>query len=374
MLGPINVSRFVRNPFGANGPPGFDFSELGRRVRIQVRLLDNVLDLTRWPLPEQAAEAQAKRRIGVGLSGLGDALLMLRLDYGSPAARVFAARIARCIRDQAYLASAGLAAERGVFPAYAPRPYLEPRAGWPPLPPAVQAAIRRHGLRNSHLVSFAPTGSVSIAFFDNCSTGIEPAHAWQYRRRLRIGEAPPRNVVAQNPAWRLWRRLHGDGDELPPYFRRAADIAPSAHIAMLAALQPLGGCRDFEDGAAAARVHGGRGRRAVPASLAPGSERSDGVPAGSPDAGGAGAGPARRADRPGGSRGRLRGCRVTRWRAALRRQRTGRRATRPRLACAQKDGRRSGRRLAERRPSPALRSNRRAALSPVDPPACRSTG
>ena len=106
------------------------------------------------------------------------------------------------------------------------------------LPPAVQAAIRRHGLRNSHLVSFAPTGSVSIAFFDNCSTGIEPAHAWQYRRRLRIGEAPARNVVAQNPAWRLWRRLHGDGDELPPYFRRAADIAPSAHIAMLAALQP----------------------------------------------------------------------------------------------------------------------------------------
>lgn len=238
VLGPINVSRFVRNPFGANGPPGFDFSELGRRVRIQVRLLDNVLDLTRWPLPEQAAEAQAKRRIGVGLSGLGDALLMLRLDYGSPAARVFAARIARCIRDQAYLASAGLAAERGVFPAYASRPYLEPRAGWPPLPPAVQVAIRRHGLRNSHLVSFAPTGSVSIAFFDNCSTGIEPAHAWQYRRRLRIGEAPPRNVVAQNPAWRLWRRLHGDGDELPPYFRRAADIAPSAHIAMLAALQP----------------------------------------------------------------------------------------------------------------------------------------
>ena len=225
VLGPINASRFVRNPFGVNGPPGFDFSELGRRVRIQVRLLDNVLDLTRWPLPEQAAEAQAKRRIGVGLSGLGDALLMLRLDYGSPAARVFAARIARCIRDQAYLASAGLAAERGVFPAYAPRPYLEPRAGWPPLPPAVQAAIRRHGLRNSHLVSFAPTGSVSIAFFDNCSTGIEPAHAWQYRRRLRIGEAPARNVVAQNPAWRLWRRLHGDGDELPPYFRRAADIA-----------------------------------------------------------------------------------------------------------------------------------------------------
>ena len=128
------MSRFVRNPFGANGPPGFDFSELGRRA-------DTGAPVGQRAGPDPLAFAgtggrgQAKRRIGVGLSGLGDALLMLRLDYGSPAARVFAARIARCIRDQAYLASAGLAAERGVFPAYAPRPYLEPRAGWPPCRP-----------------------------------------------------------------------------------------------------------------------------------------------------------------------------------------------------------------------------------------------
>lgn len=237
VLGPIQVSRFVRHPFGAGGPPGFDFNALARRVRIQVRLLDNVLDLTRWPLPEQAAEARAKRRIGVGLSGLADALLMLGLDYGDARARACAGGIARCIRDHAYLASAELAQERGAFPAFLPQPYLDAGAGIrPPLPPAVLAAIGRHGLRNSHLVSFAPTGSVSIAFFDNCSSGIEAVHAWQYRRRLRLGGTPV-SVLATNPAWRLWRRMHGDA-ALPPYFRRAAELPAAAHLAMQAALQP----------------------------------------------------------------------------------------------------------------------------------------
>ena len=282
---------------------------------------------------------------------------------------------------------------RGSLAASATRPIWR-RPGWrlnaacfPPMrqdriwspgpdgPPAARRAGRHPAARpqEHHLVSFAPTGSVSIAFFDNCSTGIEPAHAWQYRRRLRIGEAPARNVVAQNPAWRLWRRLHGDGDELPPYFRRAADIAPSAHIAMLAALQPWVDAA-ISKSAAAARVHGGRGRRAVPASLAPGSERSDGVPAGSPDAGGAGAGPARRADRPGGSRGRLRGCRVTRWRAALRRQRAEASATVRGWPAPRKTAAAAGAgwlSAGHRRPCAAIAG---PLCRLVDPPACRSTG
>lgn len=239
VLGPIQVSRFVRRPFGVGGPPGFDFKALARRVHIQVRLLDNVLDLTRWPLPEQAAEARAKRRIGVGLSGLADTLLMLGLDYGEARARACAVRIARCIRDHAYLASARLAGERGAFPAFRPHPYLDAGAGArPPFPPAVLTAIGRNGLRNSHLVSFAPTGSVSIAFFDNCSSGIEAVHAWQYQRRLRLGGGEPVGVLATNPAWRLWHRLHGDAAALPACFRRAAELPASAHLAMQAALQP----------------------------------------------------------------------------------------------------------------------------------------
>lgn len=239
VLGPIHISRFVRHPFGVGGPAGFDFSALARRVRIQVRLLDNVLELTHWPLPEQAAEARAKRRIGVGLSGLADTLLMLGLDYGEAPARACAARIARCIRDNAYLASAELAGERGAFPAFQPAAYLDAGAcGLSRLPPAVRAAIARHGLRNSHLVSFAPTGSVSIAFFDNCSSGIEAVHAWQYSRRLRLGGGEPVSVRATNPAWRLWHRLHGDAAALPACFRRAAELPAAAHLAMQAALQP----------------------------------------------------------------------------------------------------------------------------------------
>lgn len=241
VLGPIQVSRFVRHPFGVGGTAGFDFSALAQRVRIQVRLLDNVLELTHWPLPEQAAEARAKRRIGVGLSGLADTLLMLGLDYGEAPARACAARIARCIRDNAYLASAELAGERGPFPAFRPAPYLDADAGArarPGLPPAVRAAIARHGLRNSHLVSFAPTGSVSIAFFDNCSSGIEAVHAWQYQRWLRLGAGEPVSVLATNPAWRLWHRLHGDATILPTCFRRAAELPATAHLAMQAALQP----------------------------------------------------------------------------------------------------------------------------------------
>lgn len=239
VLGPIQIPRFVRHAFGKGGTPGLDFNALARRVRIQVRLLDNVLDLTRWPLPEQAAEAHAKRRIGVGLSGLADALLMLELDYDDDRARACAVAIARCIRDHAYLASAELAGERGAFPAFRPQAYLAADARIrPPLPPAVLAAIGRHGLRNSHLVSFAPAGSVSIAFFDNCSSGIEAVHAWQYPRRLRLAGGEPVSVVATNPAWRLWHRMHGDAAALPAYFRCAAELPASAHLAMQAALQP----------------------------------------------------------------------------------------------------------------------------------------
>ncbi|MDC6084800.1 adenosylcobalamin-dependent ribonucleoside-diphosphate reductase [Burkholderia cenocepacia] len=238
VLGPIDLSRFVHHPFGVGGKPRFDFPGLADAVRIQVRMLDNALDLTEWPLAAHEHEARRTRRIGVGITGLGDALTMLQLRYDSAQARAFARGIVLTMREHAFAASAALASERGVFPAYDPAAYLTGPAHRTLLPLKVHHAITRHGLRNSHLLSFAPTGSVSLAFCDNCSNGIEPALGWTQRRLVRTADGRVRPFRVQNHAYRLFRDLHGDNVGLPDYFVTAAEIAPADHVAMLAALQP----------------------------------------------------------------------------------------------------------------------------------------
>lgn len=239
VLGPIDLSRLVHCPFGVGGEPSFAFSRLAALVRTQVRMLDNVVSATRWPLAAQAREAQAKRRIGVGVTGLADALAMMRLPYDSPRARRFAARIAEHLRDQAYWASSELAAERGAYPLFDAEHHLAPGRFGAWLPADVRDAIAQHGLRNSHLLSFAPTGSVSLAFADNCSNGIEPAYDWVYCRAIRLSGRAPQVYRVENHAQRLYRALHGALVPLPGYFRRATDIAASDHVAMLTALQPF---------------------------------------------------------------------------------------------------------------------------------------
>jgi ribonucleoside-diphosphate reductase alpha chain len=239
VLGPIDLSRLVHRPFGGQGDPVFDYVRLASLVRTQVRLLDNVVSATRWPLAAQEREALSKRRIGVGVTGLADALAMLRLPYDTPAARSVAARIAACMRDEAYMASCALAAERGPYPLFDANRHLAPGSFGARLPEHVRAAIARDGLRNSHLLSFAPTGSVSLAFADNCSNGIEPAYDWVYCRAIRLGGHEPRVYRVENHACRLFRAIHGAHVPLPGYFRRAADIPARDHIAMLAALQPF---------------------------------------------------------------------------------------------------------------------------------------
>ena len=175
-----------------------------------------MLDLTLWPLPEQEAEARAKRRIGLGFTGLGDALILLGLSYDSAAARETAAAIARELRDSAYGASVDLARERGPFPLldpdrYGRSPYIQR------LPEGLQAGIRTHGIRNSHLLSIAPTGTISLAFADNASNGIEPPYAWSYRRRVRLGEGT-RDYRVEDPAYRFFRARFGAEAPLPEAF------------------------------------------------------------------------------------------------------------------------------------------------------------
>ncbi len=238
-LGPVILTRFVSHPFGFGGVPGFDFDAFAQAVALQVRALDNVLEITHWPLPQQRAEAMAKRRIGVGFTGLGNALAMLCLRYDDPEGRAMAVRIARCMRDAAYSASIQLAREKGPFPALDAERYLEPGTFASRLDEPLKSAIRAHGIRNSHLLSIAPTGTVSLAFADNASNGIEPPFSWTYRRRKREAGGGITEYKVEDHAWRLYRALGGDTDRLPAYFVSALEMSAADHIAMMESVQPF---------------------------------------------------------------------------------------------------------------------------------------
>ncbi len=238
-LGPIILPRFVRHAFGFDGVPAFDFAAFEKAVALQVRALDNVLDLTWWPLPQQRAEAMAKRRIGVGFTGLGNTLSMLCLRYDAPEGREMAQRIATHMRDAAYAASVELAREKGAFPKFDVTGYLAEGTFASRLPAELQQAIRTHGIRNSHLLSIAPTGTVSLAFADNASNGIEPAFSWTYTRKKREADGSTSEYEVQDHAWRLYRALGGDVQALPDYFVSALEMSTAGHIAMMQAVQPL---------------------------------------------------------------------------------------------------------------------------------------
>ena len=237
-LGPIILTRFVRHPFGFSGAPAFDFEAFEKTVATQVRALDNVLDVTFWPLQQQRDESAAKRRIGVGFTGMGNVLAMLCLRYDAQEGRDMATRIACAMRDSAYAASVALAQEKGRFPKFDADGYLAPGTFASRLPAALQQAIRTHGIRNSHLLSIAPTGTVSLAFADNASNGIEPAFSWMYKRKKRESDGSTSEYAVEDHAWRLYRELGGDVNQLPAYFISALDMSAGSHIAMMEAVQP----------------------------------------------------------------------------------------------------------------------------------------
>lgn len=240
-LGPLNLTRFVREPFAQmrGGTPAFYWDGLARTTRTQVRFLDDVLDVTLWPLDEQAREAEAKRRIGVGFTGLGDTLVMLGLRYDRQEGRDFAERVARTMRDEAYRASVELACERGAFPLFDAKRYLEEGTFASRLPDDIKRAIREHGIRNSHLLSIAPTGTVSLAFADNASNGIEPAFSWTYQRTKRMADGSRQSFAVEDHAYRLYREMGGDVNALPDYFVSALEMSAQEHMEMMAAVQPF---------------------------------------------------------------------------------------------------------------------------------------
>lgn len=234
-LGSINLTKFVEKPF-TNGAQ-FDFDGFADVVRTSIRMLDNVLDVTLYPLPEQRESSHSKRRIGLGFTGLGDTLIMLGLRYDSEEARKMAESIARMMRDHAYLASVELAKEKGAFPLFDAEKYLA--SGFAKrLPENIREAIREHGIRNSHLLSIAPTGTISLAFADNASNGIEPAFSWFYNRRKRQADGSYKESVVEDHAYRLYRGMGGDTDNLPEAFVSALEMSVADHVGMLEVVQP----------------------------------------------------------------------------------------------------------------------------------------
>jgi ribonucleoside-diphosphate reductase alpha chain len=232
LLGSINLARLVTDPFGKGA--GLDLDALDGLTRVAVRMMDNTVDASRFPLPEQAAEAQAKRRIGLGVTGLADALLMVGLRYGSERAAkqtgVWMHRIARA----AYLASVDLAKEKGAFPLFDAEKFLA-SGTMMRMDEDVRAAIRAHGIRNALLTSVAPTGTISL-YAGNVSSGIEPVFAYAYKRKVLQKDGSRTEEEVVDYAVRLWRERFGD-KPLPDHFVNAQTLPPMDHVRMQAAAQ-----------------------------------------------------------------------------------------------------------------------------------------
>ena len=231
-LGSVNLTRFVSRPFASDAE--IDFEDLSETVHTAVRFLDNVLDASHYPLEQQAAQAAESRRIGLGVTGLADALIMLGIPYGSVQGRELAGRVLETLRDEAYRASIALAREKGSFPLlqapdFLARPFIRR------LPETLRDGIRTSGIRNSHLLALAPTGSISL-LAGNVSTGIEPCFAGSVRRLIRRRSGKSDSVELQDYALRLWQE-RDDDDPLLPAFVTAMELLPDDHLAMQATAQ-----------------------------------------------------------------------------------------------------------------------------------------
>ncbi len=233
LLGSVNLAKLVRNPFEENA--ALDLAELERVARVAVRMMDNVTDLSKFPLNAQHEEAQRKRRIGLGVTGLADALIMCRERYGSARSLRLAETWMKAVQRASYLASAELAAEKGAFPLFDRAKYLAGEAV-AELDEEIKSAIGAHGLRNALLTSIAPTGTISI-FADNVSSGIEPVFAFTHQRSVLMPDGTRREEEVADYAYRQFKRLRGETAPLPDYFVDAQQLSPKDHVAMQAAVQ-----------------------------------------------------------------------------------------------------------------------------------------
>jgi ribonucleoside-diphosphate reductase alpha chain len=233
LLGSINLAALVREPF--TPAAHLDLAELGRLVPLAVRMLDNAIEASRFPLAAQQDEARQKRRIGLGVTGLADALILCGVRYGSAEAVARTEAWLKAIERAAYLASAGLAAEKGPFPLFERDKYLASETV-AALEPDVREAIARHGVRNALVTSIAPTGTISL-LADNVSSGIEPVFSFRFTRSVLMPDGSRREEEVADHAFRLYHRIKGEGTPLPGYFVDAQSLTPGDHLVMQAAAQ-----------------------------------------------------------------------------------------------------------------------------------------
>ena len=234
LLGSINLAALVEEPF-TDDAKVFEW-ELGELTRTAVRMLDNVIDISRYPLPQQESEAKAKRRIGLGITGLADALLFCGASYGSAEAIALTQNWLGIIKREAYRASALLAAEKGSFPLY--DPVILERPNLADLDEDVRDAIKANGLRNGCLTSIAPTGTTSL-LAGNVSSGIEPVFAYSYNRRILQPDGSAKMEPVVDYAMRVWRAAHGEAPPPMELFVSAQTLRPSHHLGMQAIAQTL---------------------------------------------------------------------------------------------------------------------------------------
>lgn len=232
LLGSVNLARLVSDPFG--DAAGLDQHALAELVAVAVRMMDNVVDVSEFPLEAQALEAKNKRRIGLGVTGLADALLMVGLRYGSDEAAEQTEAWLKAIARAAYLASVDLAREKGAFPLFDKDGFLA-SGTMQSMDDDVRAAVGEHGIRNALLTSIAPTGTISL-YAGNVSSGIEPVFAYSYTRKVLQKDGSRTEEEVIDYAVQMWRDRFGDV-ELPDYFVNAQTLAPADHVRMQAAAQ-----------------------------------------------------------------------------------------------------------------------------------------
>jgi len=233
LLGSINLTTLVRDPFGPKAQ--LDLAELDRLVRVAVRMMDNVIEASNFPLPQQTHEAISKRRIGLGVTGLADALIMCEARYGSARAVELTDQWMRAMTRAAYLASVDLAKEKGSFALFDRDAYLKSEFVQR-LDLDVQDAIAQHGIRNALLTSIAPTGTISL-FADNVSSGLEPVFSFKYTRNVLMPDGARQAEEVTDYAYRLYHRLKGEDAPLPDYFVDAQTLSPQDHVLMQATVQ-----------------------------------------------------------------------------------------------------------------------------------------
>jgi ribonucleoside-diphosphate reductase alpha chain len=238
LLGSVNLTKFIKSPFTANAK--LNAKRLEEVVSIAVRMLDNVIDQSNYPLEEQRREAHNKRRMGIGITGLADAMIAMGIKYGSPESVKFAGEVMKTITHTAYRASIELAREKGSFELLDRKKYCAGKF-IATLPRDIRDGIMEHGIRNSHLTSIAPTGTISL-LADNISSGLEPVFAIKYTRRIRNGgEDDISEVEISDYAYRQYCRHRKtdsiDLKDLPEYFVTSDTIRPVDHLAIQAVLQ-----------------------------------------------------------------------------------------------------------------------------------------